>query len=123
MFLIQSPSHYQLKSFPDIAAIAYPPPHTDWFLAEDEPLDVLLKRFKRTGLAALMTTPVRNVQPSPSQTRTPPQTRSQSQLPEESSSGQEEDIVNAADYLTLESKALQRLNSPRLVSLLSLYRQ
>jgi len=46
-----------------------------------------------------MTTPVRNVQPGSSQTRPPPQTRSQSQLPEEFNLEQDEDIVSEADYL------------------------
>ena len=68
-------------------------------MSEDEPIENVLRRFQRHGLAGAMTTPSKGATSSSSQPRQQPQTRSQSQVNDESGSEQEEEVHSTTDYM------------------------
>ena len=92
-------SCYRVLWFSEVATIAHPPFYAKWVLSEDEPLENILRRFQRHGLAGAMALPSIANLPSSSRTREPPKMRSHSQLMEESGFEQEDEVRSAMEYL------------------------
>ena len=60
-----------------------------------------------------MTTPPKGAHPGSSQTRQPPQMRSQSQIAEESNSELEEEVHTAADYIMPRAEGAPEVKIPK----------
>ena len=90
---------YRVLVFPNFVVIAYPECCTEWFLSETEPLEDIVQRFQRGGLASVMTTPPKVVKLGTSQVIQPPRMRSQAQIVGDSGPEQEEEVHMAAEYI------------------------
>ena len=70
---------YRVLVFSNFVAISHPEYCTKWFLFETEPLEDIVQRFQRGGLASAMTTPPKVVKLGTSYVRQPPRMRIQAQ--------------------------------------------